>query len=155
LPAARVLDEEQTLRKISVTLLVLPLFVLSVLSGCYSGYQVKVEDLARIGSETQERGVKLTSTSGEELVVEEATGVEVHDHDGLTYRLQPYTFKLTSTQLVAPEQDLVLPIGTIDRVEIRKLNALGTIGLVGLGGAAATGIVIGIAATAGEDTGFE
>jgi hypothetical protein len=147
--------KERALRISNVAFLVLPLFVLSLGStGCYKGYAIKQDELGKVQSGAESRTVKLSSEEGEELEVSDGTGIQITDRDGLTYPLQPFGFKLTATQLVAPEQDLVLPIGTIDRIEVRKLNTLGTVGLFGLGVLAATGIVIGIAATAGEDTGF-
>lgn len=146
--------KERTLRIFNSTLLVLPLVVFALLQGCYSGYAVKSEDLSKIQSGVEDRAAVLATVGGGEVIVTEGTAIQVVDHDGLSYKLQPYTFKTTASQLVAPEQDLVLPLGTIDRVEVRKLNALGTVGLFALGVAAGAAIVIGIVATAGEDTGF-
>lgn len=137
-----------------LTLLLLPTLLLALTQGCYSGYAVKPDDLAKIQSGAESHAVKLATVDGDEVEVTEGTALEVVDRDGLTYRLQPYSFKMTASQLVAPEQDLVLPLGTIDRAEVRKLNALGTVGLFAVGVAAAASIVVGIVATAGEDTGF-
>lgn len=148
-------DEEKTLRIANIAFLMLSVLLLVMVQGCYSGYAIKREDLAKLQSGTKERAVKLEAEDGEELVIVEGTGIEVTDQDGLSYRLQPFGFKVTSTQIVAPEQDLVLPLGFVDRVEVQKLNTWGTVGLFGLSVAAAAGMVVGIVATAGEDTGFE
>jgi hypothetical protein len=151
----RARNKELALRSSNLALLVLPLFLLSVLGvGCYKGYAIKPDELGKVQSGSESRSVKVVSSETDDLEVTDGTTIQITDRDGLTYPLQPFNFKLTATQLVAPEQDLVLPIGTIDRVEVRKLNTLGTVGLFALGVAAAAGIVIGIAATAGEDTGF-
>lgn len=136
-----------------ISLLLLPTLLLAA-AGCYSGHAIKKADLSKIHSGASEKVVKLKALEGEDLVVAEDTGVEVIDVDGLSYRLQPFTFKVTTTQLVAPEQDLVLPLGTIDRVEVRQLNTLGTVALFSAGVVAGAAIVVGIALSAGEDTGF-
>jgi len=142
------------LRTSNLLLLLLPLLLTLGLQACYSGYAIQRDDLTKLQSGGTEKVVTVRSQSGEDLQVAEGTGVEIFDHDGLTYRLAPFTFKVTSTQLVAPEQDLVLPLGFIERIEVRKLNTWGTIGLFGLGVLAAGGVVVGVVATAGEDTGF-
>ncbi len=138
----------------NVALVLVALFAFMTIQGCYSGYAIKKDELAKLQSGVEERKVSLTSVDGEPLTVTEGTGLEVIDQDGLTYPLQPFNFKVTATQIVAPEQDLVLPLGFVDRVEVRKLNPMGTVLLITAGAASATAIVVGIVATAGEDTGF-
>lgn len=142
------------MRTPKLTWLAIPLLSLFWLQACYSGYAIQRDQLNAVQSGVKERSVEVESIDGEKLMVTEGTSIDVTDQDGLSYRLQPFNFKVTQTQLVAPEQDLVLPLGFIDRIEVRKLSTLGTVGLVGVGVAASAAIVVGIAATAGEDTGF-
>jgi len=151
---ARPSDKEHDLRTPKLTWLAFPLLSVFLLQACYSGHAIQRDQLTAVQSSVKERAVEVQTVEGKKLTVTESTPIEVTDQDGLSYRLQPFTFKVTKTQLVAPEQDLVLPLGFIERIEVRKLSTLGTVGLVGVGAAASAVIVIGIAATAGEDTGF-
>jgi len=121
-------------------------------TGCYTGHAISMDKLREVSNDVERGVVEIESEEGTTLPVGPDTVLVVTDNDGLRHPLQPFTYKVSSTQLVAPEQDLILGLSTIEGVEIRKLSAVATIGLVAIGLATVGTMAVLVFATAGDSS---
>lgn len=139
------------LSKIARSALVLPL-VLQL--GCYNTYNVTLEELAKATEGGVNNAVKMDTAQGEPVVVSENTKIGVTDKNGVYHAVSPFNFTLSSRQLVAPDEDLLLGVDEIETGNVKLVSGTKTALLVGLGvlvlGAAGTAIVV----TAPEKKGF-
>lgn len=122
-------------------------------AGCYTGHALSRDRLAELSIAQDPAQVRSIETDDKERIpVTNETVIVVTDDDGLQHPLQAFTFQVSSTQLVAPEQDLILSLQNIEGVQVRRISTLATLGLIGIGiGTAATAGVIAIA-TAGDQS---
>ncbi|MCB9545191.1 MAG: hypothetical protein H6706_04775 [Myxococcales bacterium] len=136
-----------SLQKLTRVLLALPL-VAQV--GCYNTYNVTLEEL----SKAQEGGinsvVKMATAEGEEVVVTKNTKVGVTDTGGSYHAVSPFNFTLTSRQLVAPDEDLLLGLDEIQTGNVKLVSGSRTTLLVVGGVAALVGAGLFIALNAPE-----
>jgi hypothetical protein len=128
--------------------------VLVSAAGCYTGHAVGPDKLSAFSNEIESGIIDVETEEGGTVQVGPETGVLVTDIDGLKHPIQPFAFKVSSTQLVAPEQDLILPLDTIELIEVMELSTVGTLGLVGLGIGTAGAMAATVLLSAEEPTGF-
>lgn len=120
-------------------------------TGCYTGHAVTKQKLIELSNAQDASQVSsVENEDGEAVPVTPETMVVVYDNDGLQHPIQVFTFQVSSTQLVAPEVDLILGLASIERVEVRQLSTMATLGLVGVGIATAATAGVAAIATAGD-----
>lgn len=131
------------LLKIARSALVIPLMVQL---GCYNTYNVTLEELGKATEGGVNNAVKMATAQGEEVVVSENTKIGVTDKNGTYHAVSPFNFTLSSRQLVAPDEDLLLGVDEIETGNVKLVSGTKTALLVGLGvlvlAAAGTAIVI-------------
>lgn len=86
--------------------------------------------------------------------VNTASPIRVLDTDGQTYRVTPFNFAVTESQLVSPDYDLLLPIDQVQGAEVQTFSGFKTGLFIGGVAAAAIGGFLAISLTAGEERGF-
>ncbi|MBM4370869.1 MAG: hypothetical protein FJ098_04400, partial [Deltaproteobacteria bacterium] len=75
----------------------------------------------------------------------------VRDLDGRRYRVTPYNFRIINQQLVASDRDYIFMMNQLKpKAEVELLSTWKTVGLVSLGAAAVTGLILATVLTAGR-----
>jgi hypothetical protein len=99
--------------------------------------------------------VAMVSSRGCETVeVSLTNAVEVITSDGGTYRVTPFNFTMSETQLVSPDYNLLLVRDQIDGAEVQVFSTGKTIGLVVGIAAIGVGSFLALSLLAGEDRGL-
>jgi len=80
--------------------------------------------------------------------------IEVHTREGTEYRITPFNFTLSNTQLVSPDYDLLVPRDDLEDAEVSTFSTGKTIGIIAALTAAAVGTFLAISLTAGESRGL-
>lgn len=116
---------------------------------CYNTYYISMDELRSL--ESSETGSKTVRAGDLTIEVTQSTRLFVRALDGKRYPITPFNFKLTRSQLVAPDRDYIFMLNELEkRGEIDLLSTWKTAGLIALAGAAVTGIIIVTVATAGR-----
>ncbi len=135
------------------TLLAITALVAVCATGCYTGHGIDRQKLLQLSNASEASEVtSVEDEDGETLPVTTDTIVVVTDNAGLQHPIQAFTYQVSSTQLVAPEADLILGLASIERIEVRKLSTLATLGLIGVGVATAATAGVAAIATAGDSS---
>ena len=136
-------------------LTVLAIATLGVMTstGCYTGHGIDRQKLLQLSNASEASDVtSIEDEDGDTIPVTTETIVVVTDNDGLQHPIQAFTYQVSSTQLVAPEADLILGLSSIEKVEVRQLSTLATLGLVGVGIATVATAGVAAIATAGDSS---
>ncbi|MEZ4472158.1 MAG: hypothetical protein R3F60_15465 [bacterium] len=123
---------------------------LVVQTGCYNTYSVTLEELAKAQEGGVNSVVKMATAEGEEVVVTKNTKVGVTDTGGGYHAVSPFNFTLTTRQLVAPDEDLLLGLDEIQTGNVKLVSGTRTTLLVVGGVAALVGAGLFIALNAPE-----
>lgn len=99
--------------------------------GCYNTYSVSLQELGK-AQETAGRSsaVKLKTETDEEVVVTESSKIGVTDAEGTYHAISPFNFTLTSSQLVAPDEDFLIPVSAIKTGNVKVVSGSKTTWLV-------------------------
>jgi hypothetical protein len=98
---------------------------------CYNTYTISKDEIDRLESGQESVSVNVKSLDGEEVEISPETPLEVRTTDGATYRITPFNFLLSETQLVSPDYDLLLPASAVTDAQVRQISLGKTLGLVG------------------------
>lgn len=117
---------------------------------CYTSYHISMDQLKELQSSDQ--AVKIVDTEeGKKVEVSQNTRLFVRAVDGKRWPITPFNFKVTNSQLVASDRDYIFMTNQLKpKGEIDLLSTFKTVGLIGLGAAAVTGLIIVTVATAGK-----
>jgi len=118
--------------------------------GCYNTYSVNLEELGKATEGGQNNAVRMATAEGEEVVVSENTKIGVTDKGGDYHAISPFNFTLSSRQLVAPDEDLLLGVDEIETGNVKLVSGTKTALLVTIGVLVLAGAGAGIALTADE-----
>jgi hypothetical protein len=119
--------------------------------GCYNTFVVDKAEFAKLQRKSaEEKVVTVTARSGKRVVVGDDTKIYVRSEGGRRYPVTAFNFKMTETQIVASDRDTLLMLSGIKRFEVDHISTLKTIGLIGLGAAAAAGVIVSIIITSGS-----
>ncbi len=130
-----------------VALIALTTFV----SACYKHYQVPKDEFAKIQSaEEASPVVPVKTVDGEVVKVDRGTRVYARSKGGRRYRLTPFNFKLTQSQLVASDRDTILMLDEVKSFEVDKLSVGWTVALIAVGAAAVAGLATAFVVTSGS-----
>ena len=120
-------------------------------AACYNTYYVDMDDLQKVQSAEKGTGIALPTHKEEKVVLESATRLFVRDVEGKAYRITPYNFRIINQQLVASDRDYIFMMNQLKpKAEVELLSTWKTVGLVGLGAAAVTGLILATVLTAGR-----
>ena len=122
-------------------------------TGCYNSYMVEQGEFKKLESKPDDKeSVTVTESKGRAVVVSDTTGIYVRGLSGRRYPVTPFNFKMSKRQLVASDRDTLLMLNEIQSYEVDHLSTGKTIGMLGLGAAAAAGVIVTIIVTAGTKT---
>ena len=117
---------------------------------CYTSYHISMDQLKEL--QASDQAVKIVDTEeGKKVEVSQNTKLFVRAVDGKRWPITPFNFKVTNSQLVASDRDYIFMTNQLKpKGEIDLLSTFKTVGLIGLGAAAVTGLIIVTVATAGK-----
>jgi len=118
---------------------------------CYNTYYVDMDDLQKVQSADKGTGIALPTHKEEKVVIEPGTRLFVRDVEGKAYQITPYNFRIINQQLVASDRDYIFMMNQLKpKAEVELLSTLKTVGIIGLGVAAVTGLIVATIVTAGR-----
>ncbi len=120
-------------------------------AACYNTYHISRDQLSLLQSAEDGQRRTVRTVDEDDVLVEDATRLAVRSKGGRRYPLTPFNFTLTETQLVASDRDTLVSLGELrEDAEVQHLSTWRTVGLISLGVAAATGLILGLVFTSGE-----
>ena len=128
--------------------------LLSTQFACYNTYNVALEELALAQEGGESSTVSMKTKEGEPVIVTANTKLGVTDQKGEYYSISPFNFTLTSAQLVAPDEDLLLSREAIQTGNVKQVSGLRTGLLVAAGVILAVGATVFLTVTADEKKAF-
>lgn len=123
-----------------------------IFSGCYNTYSLQKEEFSKLQRADESGNSTVQSSSGKELVVTRDSSLFLRSQGGRRYPITPFNFKVTNSQVVAPDRDHILMIDQVRSYEVDVPSANKTIALIAGAAAVATGLVVGLFLTQGEKT---
>lgn len=133
-----------------LTLITLFVFAAAASSACYNTHTISKTELAKLSSGQEQFKVTVVDNDGEEFDISAETPLEVQTTDGSSYRITPFNFLMSDTQLVAPDYDLLLPANAVSETnaaEVRDFSYGKTFGLIGGIAVAVAGGFVALALT--------
>ena len=124
--------------------------------GCYNTYNVSLDELSKADERGLKSGgaVKVKAASGEEIVVSRNTKIGITDRTGKYFPVSPFNFTLSRTQLIAPDEDLLISVPDIATGNVKQVSGGKTALLVAGGVLAIMGAAAWVTFTAEEEKGF-
>ncbi len=98
---------------------------------CYNTYTISKGELEKLESGQERESVTIESTDGESVQISPETPLEVQVAGGTSFRITPYNFLLSDTQLVSPDYDLLLDASLVESAQVREISYGKTFGMVG------------------------
>lgn len=135
-----------------------PLPILMILTlifqtGCYNTYSVSMDEFKKI-QEADGAEFKLIKTEdGKEITITENSRVGVKDINGRYYPISPFNFTINSTQLVAPDEDLLLSSKAIEDANVKLVDPTNTALLIGGVAIVLIGAAVGVSLATPDCTG--
>ncbi|MEE2644316.1 MAG: hypothetical protein VYD19_05235 [Myxococcota bacterium] len=124
-----------------------------LLNGCYNTYRVNLDEMQKISESNDVTYRQITTKDGLQVSVTENSrvGVLVQNGEGADPRqvsISPFNFSISDLQLVAPDEDQLLPRQAIESGYVELIDPLRTTLLItgGIAAIAAAGLVIVISA---------
>ena len=122
--------------------------------GCYNVHNVSLDEF----SKAQEGGlsgvVSMKTEKEAEVVVSENSRIGVLYNDGRYQSISPFNFTLTSKQLIAPDQDLMVNRSDLKTGQVKEVSKGKTTALVSSALAVLVGGILFITLSAEEKKGF-
>ena len=122
--------------------------------GCYNTYNVPIKELAKAQEGGEASVVEVKAASGETIAVSKNTKIGVQDKSGSLVPISPFNFTLGPTQLIAPDEDLLISRNAIQNGYVKQVSTGKTVLLVVLGLGAIIGGGLFVALTAEEEKAF-
>ena len=123
-------------------------------TGCYNVHTVSLEEFGK----AQEGGgtalVSMKTESGQELVVSENSRIGLVTSEGKYLPISPFNFTMTSQQIIAPDQDLMLQRSLVQTAQIKEISTEKTTAVVGTALAILVGGILFITLSAEEEKAF-
>ena len=137
---------------------VLALLVVASLTqfACYNTYTIDKSQLEKLESQVEQKEVvKVDSEGAEPIPVSTANPVTVVTNGGDEYRVTPFNFMMSETQLVSPEYDLLLSLKQVEGARVRQFSTWKTTATIVGVSAVAIGTFVGISILAPDSEGFQ
>ena len=119
--------------------------------GCYSSYTIDKEELKKLQAGNDAEYIVVNTEDGEAIEVSGGNALTVVTAEDDEYRITPFNFILSDTQLVSPDYDLLLPAEQVMEAEVRDISYGKTFGLIGGIVVATVGLFIAIDLFAGDE----
>lgn len=126
-----------------------PLSILMILTlifqtGCYNTYSVSVDEFKKIQEADGASFKKITTEDGQEITITENSRVGITDLNGVYYPVSPFNFTLNEMQLVAPDDDIIIPRQAIQQTNIKLVSPSDTALLIGGVALVLVGAAVGV-----------
>lgn len=122
-------------------------------TGCYNTYSVSMDEFRKIQEADGASFKKIQTEDGLEITVTENSRVGVTDVNGQYYSVSPFNFTLNNMQLVAPDDDILMPTKAIEQTNIKLVNPTDTALLIGGVALALVGTALGVILATPDCTG--
>ena len=133
--------------------LLLVLSLLTLQTGCYNKYSVKLEEFQKIQESYDASFKEVKTTNNVSVTITENSRVGVTSKSGRYYSISPFNFSVNQNQLVAPDEDLLLEMKDIESMNVKVIDPTSTTLLLAGAVVALVGAAIGITLATPECTG--
>ena len=123
-------------------------------SGCYNVHNVTLDEFGHAQNADEKGLAKMKTESGQELVIAENSRIGVVTNDGRYTSIAPFNFTLTSSKLIAPDQDLLLERSDVKTAQVKEISTGKTTAVVSTAMAILIGGLLFITLSAEEEKGF-
>ena len=152
--ATRKLSEVVTVQvKRYLSLFTLVCFI-SLQVGCYNVHNVSLDEFGHAQNPDEQGLAKMKTEKGEEIIVSENSRIGVVTNDGDYTAIAPFNFTLTSSKLIAPDQDLLLERADVKTAQVKEVSTGKTTAVVSTALAVLVGGLLFITLSAEEEKGF-
>jgi len=97
---------------------------------------------------------KAASKSCVSVAVSTSNPIRVVTNGGEQFRVTPFNFEMTQTQLVSPEYDLLLSLDQVEGAEVKDFSTWKTVATIAGATVASVGTFVAISALAPDQSGF-
>ena len=133
--------------------LALIISLLTLQTGCYNTYSVKLEEFQKIQESYDSSFKQVKTTNDISVTITENSRVGVTSKSGRYYPISPFNFSINENQLVAPDEDLLLEMKDIESMNVKIINTTSTSLLVAGVAVALIGAAVGITLATPDCTG--
>ena len=138
---------------ITKPLSILMILLLTLQTGCYNTYTVKMDEFRKIQESDGDSFKTIKTDDGQEITITENSRIGVTDTAGQYYAISPFNFTLNKRQLVAPDDDLLISTRQIKNTNVKLINPTNTTLLIVGATLALVGAAIGITVATPDCTG--
>ena len=142
------------LKRLFASITLVSFFVLQ--TGCYTVHTVTLEEFGKAQEGGEAALVSMNTDGGQKVVVSENTRIGVVTSEGKYLPISPFNFTMTSQQIIAPDQDLMLQRSIVEKAQVKQISTGKTSALVA--GSLAViigGILFATLAPSGDQTRFQ
>ncbi len=122
------------------------------LLSCYNTYRVSPETFAGLQRSEDGNPVTVRSSKGKNLVVTQDSKLFVLSDGGRRYPITPFNFKMTGSQLVAPDRDYILKVNSLKAFEVDVPSRTKTLSLILGSVTVVAGAIVGLYFVYGQKT---
>ena len=130
------------------------LFFFVLQTGCYNVHTVSLDELAKAQDGGSTGVVSMKTSTGKDIAVSENTRLGVIETNGKYTPIVPFNYTWGGSQLIAPDQDVMLKKNEIKEVQVKEISTGKTSALVGTAAAILIGGILFITLTAPEKKAF-
>ena len=123
-------------------------------TGCYNVHNVTLDEFGHAQNADEMGLAKMKTEAGAEIVVSENSRIGVVTNDGNYTAIAPFNFTLTSSKLIAPDQDLLLERSDVKTAQVKEVSTGKTTAVVSSALAILVGGLLFITLSAEEEKGF-
>ena len=138
---------------ITKPLSILMILLLTLQTGCYNTYTVKMDEFRKIQESDEDSFKTIKTDDGQEITITENSRIGVTDTSGKYYPISPFNFTLNQRQLVAPDDDLLISTKRIKNTNVKLINPTTTTLLIVGAALTLVGAAVGITVATPECTG--
>ncbi len=118
--------------------------------GCYNTYRIERDEFVKLQRLDEGSSARVATKAKKNLEVTRQSLLYVRSKGGRRYPITPFNFKVTSSQLVAPDRDYLLMLNQLHAYEIDVPSKGKTIALIAGGVAVAAGLIVVLIVTSGQ-----
>ncbi len=123
-------------------------------TGCYNVHTVSLDELAKAQDGGSSGVVSMKTSDGKTIAVSENTRLGVVETNGQYTAIVPFNYTWGGSQLIAPDQDVMLKKAEIKEVQVKEISTGKTSALVGTAVAILLGGILFITLSAEDEKGF-
>ena len=118
--------------------------------GCYNTYTISLDELRQVQESDGASFKALKTEDGRTITVTENSRLGIVDANNQYIAISPFNFTISDIQLVAPDEDRIIPNSQIKSATIKQINPTNTTILVAGTLAILVGAAVGVILSAPE-----